>query len=1590
MIRFFSFLMGCLLISCIPFVAFTQDDNEAEKTKLDKALGLMFGAADYAFEDFESSDNDAGGKQLNATISLFGNSATEVSANYLSERITDFELEFPEDASLNLQTLNDLVGGNISGYLPDGLPLTAGVSISNFIVDFGSSGSSPKEVQTTVGLQADWDIVGSFTAEEVELAFSISDPTQSTRSVTGDLTATASVGEIPLAISTTLSTNTEDTSISGTIENLSLSTILNALVPSESASLLSATPDLLKSMSLSNIELSVQPVAKSISFSANSSFGNVIMSFEKSASSDVLVAFTPSDSFKFSELSAVLSPLDGLDFSGSHFILSSKQTQVPLSFFDESDTSNEDYNIKPGVNLVSSVALPQNMQELLGVQSVQFIGNISDNFTRLSLSSEIAFNLDLGTPDFTFDALTASLVVGKGDFEMSFTGAGSFQAGDDRIQLFGGLNLDIISMQVGFEAGLAAGGRQLEAPENCLVEQPEWSEPFGIPGVGIRKLAIGASVGASFPWINEVKFSGNLRVGTVADMSKHICGSMTTVVNIADFSDSMILAEVQNLTIVNMIEAFVDDSGIEGGLRDALETGIKSAKLKIVPKEMEVFGQTYSKGVALDSAVIQLLGMEAMLGFSISESGLSAYGEMDPLVVEEGGFTFFSITGVDGPTAGPSVSLAFDANNPHFKLDGSITLLEIESKTFIEVNKSGFRFETEGDILDGALNVNATISASDFTEDSGLYAKVAFQSDLQQRLKTALISFIDEETKKNQAAYSEAKRVLAETKGNNDFEQAFIDLAGETVNAFQEMDKAAAVAGAYIVEGTIGEIFDVRKIAFEGSVTSMKADVTLDIDMTIAGQDIKEQVTTSINISEEALLDLLVDVLGEDVVDAFGSIDNEFVSAFEDLGTELETAFEDLGNEIVAAAEVVGEGIITGAEYIGTAFEDAAREVETFFEGSTVRHPISNGTMPARIPPNTTHFRVTVDKIVVTGDEGGFYPALELFGGITVFPFGYISANEGSTPYVYSRSERDRVEKGVNSSIPVGKSKDFYVDNNYISNSGVSIISAMGEFNTFGGAGGDSEKLKGRKDYYFTGNDNVSSSFTASDGDGESIAIYYRIQQIERRGPIPTIAQMQAAVRSNNTSEVNRLIRDGGSLRGNGMIESAIQGKASVNMLYELLRAGNYPKTHQVELALSPQYYNPSIAFELLKAGASASSDALLSVVQQNKADVAQALISQYRVYPKLEHLQAAINNKNIDLVKLINANGNIPVTGNELQFALDNREIELATDFVQSGAGVTPQMITQAVNLNEIELVNTLMREGEADQSALLAAATQNNTAMFQAVANRVGLVNNQPVNKAIDNNNMDILLTALKHGGTKNEALEYALHKKNQAAVILCLDRRANPTLAIPYAVTNRDMNLFEALLSKYGADATTALSTSYDNENFDMGQLALRSGANPNTRIASASRAGKGNWVNSFLEFNADPQLGLMPAVEANDATIAKTLLEAGASAEDPHLIIKAASNQNNGLVQSLVEIGGANPEQGRNPAIQTNNVDLLAYLLDKGAQPTGLRIPAQNGWLPMVQLLVNKGANPEEGMGVSIEFDKDDVAMYLLDQGASVKD
>ncbi|MBL0270174.1 MAG: hypothetical protein IPP99_16345 [Chitinophagaceae bacterium] len=131
--------------------------------------------------------------------------------------------------------------------------------------------------------------------------------------------------------------------------------------------------------------------------------------------------------------------------------------------------------------------------------------------------------------------------------------------------------------------------------------------------------------------ISSLGLTGAARLGTVSNRNKHIEGDATIVVDITKPTNSLIDITMKNMTILAMIEAFVENASIQGQLRTMLNTGIDQARVLVVPVDgMQAFGKTYNKGVSV-SGQISIAGIKANGDFSINDNGVAGAGSMDPI-----------------------------------------------------------------------------------------------------------------------------------------------------------------------------------------------------------------------------------------------------------------------------------------------------------------------------------------------------------------------------------------------------------------------------------------------------------------------------------------------------------------------------------------------------------------------------------------------------------------------------------------------------------------------------------------------------------------------------------------------------------------------------------------------------------------------------------------------------------------------------------------------------------------------------------------------------------------------------------------------
>ncbi|MEO7983592.1 MAG: hypothetical protein ABI688_05895, partial [Bacteroidota bacterium] len=291
---------------------------------------------------------------------------------------------------------------------------------------------------------------------------------------------------------------------------------------------------------------------------------------------------------------------------------------------------------------------------------------------------------------------------------------------------------------------------------------PEWTNPFGIPGVGLRKLGVSAGLDFKNPiLISSLGFTGAARLGTVADRNKHIEGDATIVVDITKPTNSLIDITMKNMTILAMIEAFVDNANLQGQLRTMLNTGVDQGRVLVVPVDgIQAFGKTYSKGVAV-SGQLSLGGIKGYADFSMNESGVSGAGSMDAINWGNGAFIISGRT-----TDKPQFKFAYTKGSvPTFFIDGKISLLGISSETTASLDATGFAFTTTGKI---ANVFEATLEGKgSFTESSkGIYVRASLRNDLVSQLNQLVTGKINEAIQSTKTAFQNSRSALAKAQGD--------------------------------------------------------------------------------------------------------------------------------------------------------------------------------------------------------------------------------------------------------------------------------------------------------------------------------------------------------------------------------------------------------------------------------------------------------------------------------------------------------------------------------------------------------------------------------------------------------------------------------------------------------------------------------------------------------------------------------------------------------------------------------------------------------------------------------------------------------
>ena len=733
--------------------------GEEEKQAIANAMNRYLDVVGIQLGELSLSTTDDGGKEASGQVSFFGFDHIGLKASMTADRkIKSISTSFPEAATITPDKLLKFFSGrSLGSFLPKSFPLQTGISIKDLSIEFDDKGDSLSKVMLNFGTGS-YAVEGfdGFAIDGMSIGFTLDKPTSPQRKASATVSGDGKVGVIPVNLSANMSSDPDDLLFSFTVSGLSLPSLLNSFLSDNKANqLLRYIPDAIKTKEISTLTASFNPTNKNFSALAQTSFGEAELQFNGATAEDkstMLFAVAPPAGFKFSQLSGTLAPMDAIELSGTALIIS--------TLADEDATSNlsalkeeGEIKIEQGVNLFSSIKLSEDLAKLLKVNAIKLKGTCNETFTNMSMNAALDLSIPMGS-SITMKEVVFGMRLGTvNPIELTIGGKIEATIGSDLVGFNASFGFAPVDQKIKGEFFLAA----LKKGNSALLtgkpgpdgksDLPEWTNPFGIPGVGLRKLGVSAGLDFKNPiLISSLGFTGAARLGTVSNRLKHIEGDATIVVDITKPTNSLIDITMKNMTILAMIEAFVENASIQGQLRTMLNTGIDQGRVLVVPVDgIQAFGKVYNKGVAV-SGQLSLAGIKANGDFSMNESGVSGAGSMDPINWGNGAFI------ISGRTSNrPQFNFSYTKGSvPSFFIDGKISLLGISSETTASLEANGFSFTTTGRIANA---FEATLEGQgSFSESAkGIYVRAALRNDLVAQLNQLVTSKLNEaiQTTKN-------------------------------------------------------------------------------------------------------------------------------------------------------------------------------------------------------------------------------------------------------------------------------------------------------------------------------------------------------------------------------------------------------------------------------------------------------------------------------------------------------------------------------------------------------------------------------------------------------------------------------------------------------------------------------------------------------------------------------------------------------------------------------------------------------------------------------------------------------------------------
>jgi hypothetical protein len=293
----------------------------------------------------------------------------------------------------------------------------------------------------------------------------------------------------------------------------------------------------------------------------------------------------------------------------------------------------------------------------------------------------------------------------------------------------GGLKLETESVTGSFTMQ-AQSNEPYTSPSETVVAGGEWKNPFGIPGITIRELALQTGLTYAPPFIDNFGIHGNLKIGDVD-------GSMSVLVDTNDPDQFVLAGATDHITIFQLMSAmsiptFAAYQAIPEDVKRVLDKvvnlSLDNVKIHIVPTATSIGAIDFEEGITV-MGKLTAWGWHASMFIKIDyEEGLEVRGEMDNINLSN----VLRITGAQKDPS-PILSLKLSPKTaPNLLISSNIYLLGLSQELLIKADETGLIFTFDRSVS----NVLDTKLACSFGDGGNLVANGSINFNLNVTIPT--------------------------------------------------------------------------------------------------------------------------------------------------------------------------------------------------------------------------------------------------------------------------------------------------------------------------------------------------------------------------------------------------------------------------------------------------------------------------------------------------------------------------------------------------------------------------------------------------------------------------------------------------------------------------------------------------------------------------------------------------------------------------------------------------------------------------------------------------------------------------------------